>query len=77
MKQVFNFEMQGFKMADQNITAKDIKFAKMCVDCKLCSYARKKQKGLVFFLVSKVETKICPCCKAFEKVYGRKASDPL
>jgi hypothetical protein len=48
-----------------------------CLDCKLCSYARKKQKGFAFWLVKKIESGICPFCKACEKLYRRKAHGPI
>ena len=57
------------------ITEKDRKMAQMCVDCKACKYARKKQKGLIFWFVRYLEGGICPACKAYEKVYGKKAHE--
>ena len=62
---------------EQNITDKDRKLAKGCMDCPMCSYARKKQKGIIFWFVKRVESSLCPQCKAYEKVYGRKAHEPL
>lgn len=54
-------------------SAHDLKLAKLCLNCRVCRSARKNQKGFAFWLVSKVETRICPACKAYERVYGRKA----
>jgi uncharacterized protein CbrC (UPF0167 family) len=51
--------------------------AKFCVSCTLCSYARKKQKGAAFWFVQKIEGKLCPFCKAYERVYGRRAHQPI
>ena len=59
------------------ITDKDREMAKKCLDCPLCKQAQKKQKGLAFWFVKHVEGGICPQCKAFEKVYGRKAHEPV
>jgi hypothetical protein len=50
--------------------------AQVCVYCPVCVMARKKQKGIAFNMVKNVETKICPFCVAYEKVYGRKAHEP-
>ena len=58
------------------ITQKDRKWAKQCLQCPVCRRARKKQKGLAFWFVKHVEGGICPACKAYEKVYGRKAYEP-
>ncbi len=51
--------------------------ADLCVACPLCAYARHRQKGLAFQFVKKVESKACPFCAAYEKVYGRKAHEPV
>lgn len=61
----------------ENITEKDRKMAKMCLDCKVCSQARTKQKGLAYWFVKMIEGSICPYCKAYEKVYGKKAHEPV
>ena len=52
------------------VTEKDKKMAERCLRCPVCRYARKKQKGLLFWLVEKIANKLCPFCKAYEKVYG-------
>jgi len=59
------------------VTEKDKKMAERCLRCPVCRYARKKQKGLLFWLVEKIQGKLCPFCKAYEKVYGRKAHEPI
>jgi len=59
------------------ISAKDQKYANLCLNCKLCNHARKKQGGPVFWIVKHVEGSICPACKAYERVHGRKAHEPL
>ena len=35
-----------------------------------------KQKGFAYWFVKKIEGGICPFCKAYEKVYGKKAHEP-
>ena len=64
-------------MNSTTITEKDRQMAQKCLECPVCNRARKKQKGLFFFFVKTIESDICPFCKAYEKVYGRKAHEPL
>jgi hypothetical protein len=64
-------------MQNDAITERERKLAKQCLECPLCKRARKKQKGLIFWFVKKLESGICPACKAYEKVYGRKAHEPI
>ena len=64
-------------MQTEAITEKDRKLAKQCLECPLCKRARAKQKGLIFWFVKKLEGSICPACKAYEKVYKRKAHEPM
>lgn len=59
------------------ITEKDREMAKKCSECPLCGHARDKQKGLAFWFVKKIESSLCPYCKAYEKVYGRKAHEKI
>jgi len=47
------------------------------MECLACIHARKKQKGLVFWFVERIESKICPYCMAYERVYSRKAHEPI
>ena len=63
-------------MQQSDITERDREMARFCVECPVCSRARKKQKGLLFWLVMKVESGLCPYCKAYERVYGTKAHEP-
>ena len=58
------------------ITEKDRARARQCEECPLCRRARRKQRGLAFWFVKKIEGGICPMCKAYEKVHGRKAHEP-
>ena len=64
-------------MQTESITENDRKLAKQCLECPLCKRARYKQKGLIFWFVKKLEGSICPACKAYEKVYKRKAHEPI
>lgn len=64
-------------MQNEGITDEDRRKAKQCLECFLCKRAREKQKGLAFWFVKKVESGFCPACKAYEKVYGRKAHEPI
>jgi hypothetical protein len=58
------------------ITDRDRWMARLCANCTLCRHARRKQRGIAFWLVEKVEGRVCPFCKAYERVYGRKAHEP-
>ena len=64
-------------MPDQEITEKDRQLAAKCVACPICARARRKQRGLCFWFVKRLEGSICPACQAYERVYGRKAHEPL
>lgn len=62
---------------NSNTSGKDRSLATFCLNCPVCNYARRKQGGLVFWFVTKVENRFCPNGKAFERVYGRKSHEPL
>lgn len=64
-------------MQNEAITDEDLKKAKQCLECPICNRARRKQKGLAFWFVKKIESGVCPACKAYEKVYQRKAHEPM
>jgi len=64
-------------MQNEGITDEDRRKARQCLECFLCKRAREKQKGLAFWFVKRVESGFCPACKAYEKVYGRKAHEPI
>lgn len=57
------------------ITETDKAMAKICVKCPVCRHASKKQRGLAYSFVRSIEGGICPFCKAYEKVYGKKAHE--
>ncbi|MBN2284778.1 MAG: hypothetical protein JXO48_12900 [Deltaproteobacteria bacterium] len=59
------------------ITERDRKRAQRCVECPVCNHARRTQKGLAFWFVKNIERGFCPWCAAYEKVYGRKAHEPI
>lgn len=56
-------------------TEKDRKMAQRCVECPVCSRARKKQRGIAFWFVKNIEDGLCPYCAAYERVYGKKAHE--
>ncbi|HOI54649.1 MAG TPA: hypothetical protein PLP01_05335 [Phycisphaerae bacterium] len=64
-------------MSEPTISDRDRKLAEGCLTCPVCRRARAKQKGLLFWFVRKIESGLCPQCKAYEKVYGRKAHEPI
>lgn len=53
----------------------DSALAKVCEICPLCRRARKRQSGIAFKIVSVVERRLCPFCRAYERVYGKKAHE--
>lgn len=59
------------------ITDKDRELARRCLECPVCNRARRKQRGIAFLFVKVIEGALCPYCKAYEKVYGRKAHEPI
>jgi CxxC motif-containing protein len=56
---------------------RDQALAKVCANCPVCRHARKKQHGIAFELVKKVEGRICPFGRAYERVTGRKSHEPV
>lgn len=64
-------------MKNAEITEKDRQMAAKCGECPVCRHARKKQRGIAFWFVKKVEGRVCPYCKAYEKVYGRKSHEAI
>jgi hypothetical protein len=62
----------------KTITEKDRQRADYCLNkCGGCKKARQKQKGFSFWIVRFVEGGVCPNCKAYFKIYGHKAHEPL
>ena len=64
-------------MNKEAISDKDQTMAQRCLECPVCSHARRKQRGLAFWFVKGIEGSLCPYCKAYERVYGRKAHEPM
>jgi hypothetical protein len=50
--------------------------AERSVNCVVCRRARRQQAGVAFWLVKTFEG-LCPFCRAYEKVYGRKSHEPV
>ncbi len=59
------------------ITARDRAMAQKCIECTVCKRARIKQHGIAFTIVRLVEGHLCPWCRAYERVYGRKAHESV
>jgi hypothetical protein len=55
----------------------DLALAACCANCPLCRRARRQPSGLARTIVQRVETRVCPFCRAYERVYGRKAHEPV
>ncbi|KQC11231.1 MAG: hypothetical protein APR62_10315 [Smithella sp. SDB] len=65
------------KSTKPNFSEMDRKLAAFCLVCPVCNHARKKQKGLAFMFVQSIEDSLCPFCRAYERVYGKKAHQPI
>jgi hypothetical protein len=63
-------------MGVDTVTERDRWMAKKCEECTVCRRARKKQKGLAYQFVKRIEGGLCPFCRAYERVHGRKAHEP-
>jgi len=64
-------------VTDIQITEKDRQLARQCLQCPMCRIARGAQRGFAFWFVKAIEGGMCPACKAYERVYGRKAHEPI
>ncbi len=64
-------------MENVNVTDKDREMAQVCMACPMCKNARKDQQGLMNYCVKNFTESICPFCQAYERVYGRKAHQPV
>ncbi len=62
-------------MSRSGVTPLDRSLARICELCPLCRYASAQQKGIAFTIVKSVETAVCPFCRAYEKVHGKKAHE--
>jgi len=63
-------------MDNSEVSALDRTLAKICESCPVCRPARRNQQGLANRFVKGVEVHICPFCRAYERVHGRKAHEP-
>ncbi len=57
----------------KEFSAADKAMAKVCELCPVCRHARHHQQGMAFNFVKSIEQEICPFCKAYERVHGKKA----
>jgi len=64
-------------MDKENVTEKDREMAQVCLNCYFGKIARQEQQGLVYSCVKNFSGKFCPFGQAYEKVYGRKAYEPI
>ena len=64
-------------MTEEAITDRDRELAAKCLECLPCKRAREKQRGIAYWFVRTIDVRICPSCKAYERVYGRKAYEPV
>ena len=62
-------------MSSKEVTSLDKSLARMCELCPVCRHASASQKGLAYNLVKTIEVDICPFCRAYEKVHGKKAHE--
>jgi hypothetical protein len=51
--------------------------AKVCENCPVCQRARRKQRGLAYALVKKVEGAVCPFGRAYGRVHNRQSHEPV
>jgi hypothetical protein len=64
-------------MIGRKASSFDQALAGVCANCPVCRHARQRQRGLAFWLVKHVEAKLCPFCRAYERVHGRKAHERI
>lgn len=61
----------------ENVSTLDRALCRVCMNCPVCHRARRRQHGAAFWLVKRVEAKVCPFCRAYERVTGRKAHESV
>ena len=69
--------MRQISLSGIEITDRDRALAQRCVECPVCTRARRNQRGVAFWFVKQVEGSVCPFCQAYEKVYGRKSHEAV
>ncbi|NMC74046.1 MAG: hypothetical protein GYA56_06785 [Geobacteraceae bacterium] len=62
-------------MSKADISPLDRSLARICELCPLCRHARRSQQGIAYSIVKNVEMSLCPFCRAYERVHGRKAHE--
>lgn len=62
-------------MNNATISEKDRAMAQRCVECPVCRRARTNQKGFAYWFVKTIEDGVCPYCRSYERVYGKKAHE--
>lgn len=64
-------------MENPQVTEQEREMARLCLECLCGKSARSKQAGLAYNFVKHVTSELCPFCRAYEKVHGRKAHEPV
>jgi uncharacterized protein CbrC (UPF0167 family) len=64
-------------MSSKSKTRIEVMLARVCANCIVCKQARRRQRGAAFWFVTKIERGVCPFCRAYERVHGRKAHEPV
>lgn len=64
-------------MSSRSISKLDRALARVCRNCPVCRRARRQPAGLAARFVSRIERRLCPFCRAYERVYGRPAHEPI
>jgi hypothetical protein len=64
-------------MSTRSASSFDKALTKFCLHCPVCQRARRRQRGVAFWLVKRIEARSCPFCRAYERVYGRKAHERI
>ena len=59
----------------RDVTSLDRSLARICELCPVCRHAGSSQKGVAYSFVKMIEIDICPFCRAYEKVHGKKAHE--
>jgi hypothetical protein len=59
----------------KGVTKRDRALAAVCAACPVCRTARRRQRGAAFAFVRAIEGRVCPFCRAYERVFGRKAHE--
>ena len=59
----------------KNPSRLDKALANVCLNCPVCKRARNRQRGAAFWLVRNIESRTCPFCRAYERVFSQKAHE--